>query len=316
MPDDNENKVTETEEEEIDEFSAVFNEEEETEEKTDEIEESEETTEGEEETEETTEKEADEEEPEEEEKEEDTLLTRGKEILEAEEKERQEKEDAEKKALEEADKKKAQEAATRPLNKTDMTNLMGIVDKDEIPNEEFKINGVSINPREFIDDNPEALVVGGLMAVKTINRMTQTGALVTGKILQKQLEEQQNTIWGNTYAAMVTMWHSDADELVQSDGYSKWLDNQKDEVKALVKSGNPLDLINVINRYKENQITTEDAAKNKEEQAKAKAEAKAKKEKHDRLIKNIKPKKTPAATLPGLDDIEEVDDEFSAGFNS
>ena len=244
--------------------------------------------------------------------EEDDLLKRGKELLDAEDKQRKEQEKAAKKAQAQADKEAAEKIETKPLNEADVTNLMGIVGKNEIPDKEFEVNGVKVNPREFVDDNPEALVVGGLMAAKTVARMMKTGALVSGESLTQKLQEQQDVIWGNVFAAMVTMWHSDGEKIVTSKEYTSWLDSQKEEVKALVKSGNPLDMIDVINRFKEDSITVEDEKKNKDADDKAKAEAKKKKEKADKLLKKAKKQ---APTIMGLQGMEDVDDDFSAGFN-
>ena len=310
MPDDPEKEVAEVEEDE-DDFSAVFAEEEEEEKKKPE----EKPEEKKEKKEEGEEKEESEESEEKEESDEDDLLKRGKELLDAEEAQQKEQEKAKKQAAAKAAQEAAEKADVRPLNETDVSNLMGIVNKNEIPDKEFEVNGVKVNPREFVDDNPEALVVGGLMAAKTINRMTKTGALVSGQALDQKLREQQDLIWGNTFAAMVTMWHSDADDLVQTKEYTGWLDKQKEEVKALVKSGNPLDLIDVINLYKEETITSEDDGKKKEAETEAQKKARAKKEKADKLLKKSKASKKVAATLPGLSDMEDVDDDFSAGFN-
>ena len=313
MPDDPEKEVAEVEEDE-DDFSAVFAEEEEKDKAKDKSEEKVEEK-PEEKKEKDEEKEESEEEEEAEETEDDDLLKRGKELLDAEEAQQKEQEAAKKTADEKAAKEAAAKAELRPLNETDVTNLMGIVDKNEIPDKEFEVNGVKVNPREFVDDNPEALVVGGLMAAKTINRMTKTGALVSGQALEQKLREHQDLIWGNTFAAMVTMWHSDADDLVQTKEYTGWLDKQKEEVKALVKSGNPLDLIDVINLYKEETITSEDDGKKKEAETEAQKKARAKKEKADKLLKKSKTSKKVAATLPGLSDMEDVDDDFASGFN-
>ena len=316
MPDDDEKKVAELEEDE-DDFSAVFAEaeKEDTEEKKETDEKSDdEKAEKSDESEEKADEEA--EEQEEEQEEEDDLLTRGKELLDAEEAQKKEQEVKDKAVADKAAKEAAEKAEVRPLNETDVSNLMGIVDKNEIPDKEFEVNGVKVNPREFVDDNPEALVVGGLMAAKTINRMTKTGALVSGQVLNQKLEATQDLIWGNTFAAMVTMWHSDADDIVQSKEYTGWLDSQKKEVKALVKSGNPLDLIDVINRYKEDSIASKDDEKNKADDEAAKEKARAKKAKADKLLKKSKTPKKAAASIPGLTDMEDVDDDFSSGFNA
>ena len=313
MPDDDEKEVAEVEEDE-DDFSAVFAEAEEEEEKKDKDEPEEKDAKEKDEAEES-EEELELEVEEEQEEEDDDLLKRGKELLDAEEEQKKEQEAKDKAVADKAAKEAAQKVDVRPLNETDISNLMGIVDKNEIPDKEFEVNGVKVNPREFVDDNPEALVVGGLMAAKTINRMTKTGALVSGQALEQKLQQHQDLIWGNTFAAMVTMWHSDADTIVQSKEYTGWLDGQKDEVKALVKSGNPLDLINVINRYKEDSISSEDDDKKKAADEEAKEKARAKKAKSDKLLKKSKTSKKVAASIPGLSDMEDVDDDFSAGFH-
>lgn len=315
MPDDDKEEiVAELEEEEEDEFSAVFAEEEEKEEKEEKKDKSKKSDEPEkkDDKEEKSDKKEEPDKKEEEKEEEDGLLKRGKELLDAEEKQRKDQEKATAKAKAQAKKEAAEKVDTKPLNETDVTNLMGIVGKNEIPDREFEVNGVKVNPREFIDDNPEALVIGGLMAAKTVTRMIKTGALVSGEVLNQKLQEQRDIIWGNTFAAMVTMWHSDGEKIVNSKKYTGWLDTQKEEVKALVKSGNPMDMIDVISLYKEGSITAEDAGKKKETDDKAKADAKIKKEKADKLLKKAK-KQTP--TIPGLSDMEGVDDDFSAGFN-
>lgn len=308
MADDKGKQVTEPEEEEDeDDFSAVFSEEPESGESDDDTDKSDE---------EEDDKEDDEESDEPETKEpddEDDLITRGKGILDAEEKQQKEQEEADKKAAAEEAKKKAAEEAVKPLNETDVSNLMGIVNKNELPDKEFDINGIKVNPREFIDDNPEALVIGGLMAVKTIQRMTQSGALISGKALEQKIKDSQDMIWGNTFSTIVTMWHSDAEKVVQSDEYTKWLDDQKNEIKALVKTGNPLDLIDVINRYKEDNITNQDTKK-KDGELDKKAAA-DKKKKIDDLMRKSKSKKKPTPTLPELNHMGNTDEGFAEGFN-
>jgi len=309
MPDDKKQVAEQTDQELDDEFDAAFAEEEEKpDESSDEQEENEEEEE-EEESEESEEPDEDKEGKEDE----DDLLARGKKLLDEEAEKEKEAEAAKNKAEKAEAKKKAEEEAVKPINETDMESLASMIKATDFP-KEVEINGVTFNTRDFLEDNPEATVVAGLAAARTLERMVKNKVLWTGKQVEEKLKEQQDLIWGNVFASMVSMWHSDAEALVQSKEFTGWLDGSPKEYQQLWRSGNPLDAIEILNRYKEDKITNEDDKKNKETAKEAAAKAKATREKHEKLHRKTTPKK-PTPTIPGLEDMGNTDDDFAVGFN-
>lgn len=279
---DDEAVVTEEQEEGFDE---AFGPEPKETEETSEEETEEETEEEEEESEETPEEEETEEETEEEP--EDEVTARGKELLEEEnrrkEEEKQRQEEEERQAKEREQQETQRRVASEPVTPQLARTLATILTAEHLPNEDIEVNGVSMNLKQYAEENPEALTIASVAFRNGMNRLLQGGHIMTKEAVQQQVSEALSGFRQESFDEAIQGAHSDAVKIVGSEEFATWLSKEAtDEEKALFRSKKAADHILGLTRFK-NRDKIKEARKNRDEKQK---EAEEKKGKHKDLHKH------------------------------
>jgi hypothetical protein len=292
MPDDDKEVKEQTAEESFDE---VFGEEPEIKDPDDDDEvveeggaEEEEEKEGEEDKEETDEQES------EEAPEEDEVETRGREILEEEQARKREQQEHETRQ------RQVEESRPQPVSTELAQSLATMVSPNLLPETDIDINGVSVNLRTYMEDNPEVAAIAGVAFREGMNRLVRSGYVM----LAKDVNERIDTA---VFNSVISSRHRDAAKVVQSEEFGKWLESEaKDEEKALFRSKDPMDHVLALDRFKNRDAIKQARAKKAEKEK----EAKEKKEKHKDLHKHTGRAKTVVSEGSGTaDDFDSAFDE-------
>ena len=235
------------------------------------------------------------EEPEAEEEEpEDEALTRGRELMEEEEESRRAAETAQ------AEDQRKETPAPQPVAPGLINALSSLVSKDILPEGALEVNGVEVDLRDYLSDNPEVSAIVGIGFRQGMNRLIESGRIMTSD----QVEE---TVSKAVFEATVTSQHRDAPKIVQSDEWGKWFDEEAtDEEKALFRSKNPMDHVLGLERFK-NRATVKKAREKKEARDK---EAKEAHGKHKDVHKHTGRSRTATpSSKPSSDDFDAAFDE-------
>lgn len=229
------------------------------------------------------------------EKDEDEAEKRGKELLEENAKTKLEQEEADRVAREEKEKREAEEKAAagpEPVTEEHIKVLGSILPEDQLP-DAIEVDGVSIDLKDYVNEYPEAKVLMGLTLQRGIENLVKTGTLVTGEQHRQEMEALSQRFSDDLYDLQVNIAHPDAGEIVDSDEFKKWSNEQSAATKALFGSPTPSDFIIGLTKYKDSLGT-----KQAEE---ADIEAKKKKDAHDKLYSDTAGKSAtkPKATTSG-----------------
>ncbi len=131
--------------------------------------------------------------------------------------------------------------------------------------------GVEYDLKDYLEVNPEAKLIAAITTERALENLVANDVLVTKEDHVAEIQKLSDAI----FDLKVEVRHPDVVEVINSPEFSRWHENQKEEIKALMRSGNPDDFSKVISRYKK-EINQKKAAPAKEEK-KAKDSAKKKK---------------------------------------
>ena len=124
--------------------------------------------------------------------------------------------------------------------------------------------GIEYDLKDYLEVNPEAKLIAAITTERALENLVANDVLVTKEDHVAEIQKLSDAI----FDLRVEVKHPDVVEVINSPEFSRWHEGQKDEIKALMRSGNPDDFARVISLYKREINKSKSSEAKKEKKAK------------------------------------------------